>query len=133
MTSPLLTNLFADSSPSNLNHHSRLDERNSPRLLDNPGPAPPERDAHQTNNLGAYGPLRLSGWPRQPLAFTKDGDRLPSRPPALLRGLATIKHFFFAQDKTLHDGYIPNYRFASSIPLHLFRVLDPSLSAIGLS
>lgn len=114
MASLSLSNPLAEKSPTNVDQDSclglglGLEEpiRGSPATRQNEQPSVVDPNAHPPLKL------KLSPWPRQ--RHGQPDHR--SGPSALVRGLAAIKHFFFGEDKTLHEGYIPNYRSASSVP-----------------
>ena len=86
------------------------------RRLGTPRVATIRRIGHPTDDLDAYQSDNLSAWPRQRHGLTGDGSRPSHPPPALVRGLAAAKHFFFAEDKSLYDEYTPNYRCARLFP-----------------
>jgi len=125
MASLRLINPLAEKSPTKVdqdNSHLGLEE---PKRERERGPTPTATTRNEQLSIADPPPVNLSlrGWPRSH-GLQHDGSR-PSRPSALVRALAATKRFFFAEDKTLQEGYIPNYRCASSVPPHPIPFVQP--------
>jgi hypothetical protein len=110
MASLRLVDPLAETSPTKVDQDNRLGLG-----LEEPKRAPTATATATTtrrNERERDPALNLSPWPRQRSHGLHHSH--PSRPSALVRALTATKHFFFAEDKTLQEGYIPNYRCASS-------------------
>jgi hypothetical protein len=119
MASPPLVNTLVEKSP------TKVDQQDRGMALEEPKhwPAATRRNEQPSEVVpNANSPVKLSPWPRQRRALPDAGHH-PSRSPSalfrgLVRGLAATKRFIFAENKNLHEGYVPNYRCASSVPPH---------------
>lgn len=71
------------------------------------------RNEQSSGNPDAYPPVYWSAGRRKHHQRRVTHSRPSCWPPALVRVLAATRRFIFAEDKTLHEGYTPNYRCAS--------------------
>lgn len=98
------------------------EDANTPGRLDGNRPAASKRNEQL---LDTYPPVKVGTLSRLPCRRRHSGTGT-GRPNLLVRGLAATRQFFFDEDKTLHEGYVPNYRCISSLsPQRLTPLPDP--------
>lgn len=101
------------------------EDANTPGRLDGNRPAASKRNEQL---LDTYPPVKVGTLSRLPCR-RRHGGTGTGRPNLLVRGLAATRQFFFDEDKTLHEGYVPNYRCISSLsPQRLTPLPDPRLT-----
>ena len=110
-----------------------LEEAKSPGRLENRRPAATRQNEPPSDNFDAYPPVTVSTLPRRRHRPRGGGLRGGGTPPSLIHGLEATRRFFLDEDKSLREGYIPNYRCISSLPLVQTSMVDPCLSGTGPS
>lgn len=123
MASLSLSDPLTEKSPTT----TKVDQDSSPLDLENPKRRLTATRRNEQLSAADPNAFDLSPWPRQRHHGLQHGGGRPSAPSAFVRALAATKRFFFAEDKTLHEGYIPNYRCASSLPPHPIPLFNPFL------
>jgi len=116
---PLTDQPAADKSPTKVEHDDSDNSPGSPGRLENRRPAATIRQKKDqpSDNPDAHTLVKSGIRPRRRHAFTGAGGNPPSS-NLLTRALGATRRFVFAEDKTLHQEYVPNYRCTSSLSLH---------------